>query len=102
MVINKNLSILALTNDTETDGTILIRNEDILISENKLLSTALNNFQGIIESIIPVPVGIEVQVNIGIKLYVKLSRESFEKLNLSLGKKVWISFKASSVKFIKN
>lgn len=102
MVVNDNISIFVLSDEIEGEGTILIRSEDIIISEHQLVSTALNNFHGTIEAINPTTIGIELSVNIGILLSIKISRDSFEKLNLIENKKVWISFKASAVKFLKN
>jgi len=81
-------------------GYLLIRNEDILLSAENFESSALNNFEGIVEDIYPVRNGEEVVVNIGIPLHAQVSRESAEKLGLQRGKTIWVHFKASAAKLI--
>ena len=81
-------------------GYILIRNEDILLSSAAFESSALNNFEGLITDLYPARSGMEVVVNIGILLHAQVSRESATKLELAQGHKVWVHFKASSVRLI--
>ncbi|MFH1320793.1 MAG: ABC transporter ATP-binding protein [Bacteroidota bacterium] len=100
--INDTIPISILTDEAEGDGYILIRSEDIIISGKKLESSATNNFKGVVIDIIPAKLGVEVFVEIGIKLSVLITKESSEKFNLSEGKNIWVSFKASAVKFLKN
>lgn len=83
-------------------GYLLIRNEDILLSEENFESSALNNFRGIIKDIFPVRNGIEIAVDIGIPLHAQVSLESAERLFLEIGKPVWVHFKASAAKLITN
>jgi molybdopterin-binding protein len=86
---------------TESDsGYILIRNEDILLSSTAFESSALNNFEGLVTDMYPSRTGMEVVIDIGITLHAQISRESALKLELSQGKKIWVHFKASSVKLI--
>jgi molybdopterin-binding protein len=40
-------------------------------------------------------------VDIGVKLAVIVTNQSLERFNLKEGKKVWLSFKASAVRFLK-
>ncbi|HNX44983.1 MAG TPA: ABC transporter ATP-binding protein [Bacteroidales bacterium] len=92
---------VVLNQETDAEeGFLLIRNEDILISEENFESSALNNFKGIVEDVYPLRYGMEVVVNIGIPLHVQVSRESAEKLRLVAGKPVWTHFKASSARLI--
>lgn len=86
---------------SETDsGYILVRNEDILLSTTTFESSALNNFEGLVTDMYPSRSGMEVVIDIGITLHAQISRESALKLELSQGKKIWVHFKASSVKLI--
>jgi molybdopterin-binding protein len=48
----------------------------------------------------PVGVGVEVIVDIGTEVAALITVESVEALELHCGKKVWVSFKASAVKYI--
>ena len=81
-------------------GYILIRNEDILLSSTTFESSALNNFEGLVTDMYPSRSGMEVVIDIGITLHAQISRESAVKLLLARGEKVWVHFKASSVKLI--
>lgn len=100
--IGENLEISLHTNDANINGHIVIDSENIFISEEKINSSAINNFWGTITDIFPTRLGIEVVVDIGVEFYVVVTKASSLKLELNTGKKIWISFKASSVKFIKN
>jgi len=87
------------SSDTDS-GYILIRNEDILLSATEFESSALNNFKGLITDMYPSRSGMEVVIDIGITLHAQISRESAIKLKLAQSEKVWVHFKASSVKLI--
>lgn len=87
--------------EPEGKGFILLRGEDIIISLTDLPTSATNQFKGIIEDISPSPFGFELQVNIGIKLFARITRESLQNLSLREGKEVWVSFKASNVRFVR-
>jgi len=45
--------------------------------------------------------GLDLLLNIGIDLYVQKSYQSIESVNLYIGKKIWISFEANSVSFLR-
>ncbi len=85
--------------ETES-GYILIRSEDILLSSTTFESSALNNFEGNVLDLYPSRSGMEVVIDIGITLHAQISHESALKLDLSQGEKIWVHFKASSVKLI--
>ena len=96
----KNIPV-AIGDSTEyNSGYILIRNEDILLSPTAFESSALNNFEGNVLDIYPSRSGMEIVIDIGITLHAQISNESAVKLELSQGKKIWVHFKASSVKLI--
>jgi molybdopterin-binding protein len=98
-IINNSIAFTLLTDKTKGKGNVLIKSQDIIISENKVESSACNNFKGIITDIIPAPLGIEIFTDIGIQLVALITTQSLKKLNLYKGKNIWISFKASCVKF---
>ena len=83
-------------------GYITIPGESITISEEKIQSSAVNNFQGIISEVYRTIRGLEVVVDVGIQMNVKISEYSFDQLHLKTGKQVWISIKASSVQFFRS
>jgi molybdate/tungstate transport system ATP-binding protein len=74
--------------------------QDIIISKQKMDSTAANNFEGEIVEILPWIGGCEVIVDFGIRLASQISSGSRKRLGLKEGQKVWVSFKAAAVKLL--
>jgi molybdopterin-binding protein len=93
---------LSSTEEINSDGYIIIPSEAIIISDEKLNSSAVNNFSGIIKDIYQTKSGLEIVVNIGIDITSKITNYSSDRLQFAIGKKVWVSFKASSITFVKN
>lgn len=91
---------IATTESVNTLGNIIINGENITIANELISSSAINVFKGTIKDIIPIKMGLEVIVDIGIDVAAQITSFSFDKLQLELGKEIWISFKASAVKFI--
>lgn len=96
------VSIKHLNNPKANNGYLIFRSEDIILSKQKNQSSALNNFHGKVLDHFPSANGIEILVDIKIKISAHISYDSMEKLNLSIGDNVWVSFKASAVKFIEH
>jgi len=95
------IKIFTLTGEeTDNEGYIIISGDAITISEEKLESSSVNNFYGSITDIFQTRIGLEIVVDIGLEIFVHITFHSYSKLQLYIGKKVWISFKASSVLFI--
>ncbi len=89
------------TEEPEGKGFVLLRGEDIFISLTDLPTSATNKFKGKIRDISPSIFGFEIQVDTGTLFYARITRESLQNLELREGKEVWISFKASNVKFVR-
>jgi ABC-type sugar transport system ATPase subunit len=94
------LPIRLLPPETGPEGFILIRSEDILLSNEPFESSATNNFEGTVTEIIPGIRGIEVVVDAGVTFNVLITVDSLYHLELTEHKKVWIHFKATAVRFI--
>ncbi len=77
---------------------LMIPGEDIIVSEQKLETSATNQYQGFIKEIITLNHGVELIISTGENFSVIVSKKSVHSLDLSRGKKVWISFKASAVR----
>ncbi len=92
--------VSVLTGEPEGAGYITVRGEDLIISEKRWESSAANSFPGRVIALEPARVGTEVLVDIGVTLSALVSKESVSNLQLEPGSKVWVSFKASAVKFI--
>jgi molybdopterin-binding protein len=94
------LPITLIPPETGPEGFILIRSEDILLSNGPFDSSATNNFEGTVTEIIPGIRGIEVVVSAGVMFHALITARSLLHLELTEGKKIWIHFKATAVRFI--
>ena len=65
-----------------------------------MLYEVITNFEGTVMDFFPCIHGIEVQIDIGIKITAHITHESVKALGLERGKKIWVSFKSTAVKFI--
>lgn len=100
-ILNNNVEVLLNEEfSTDNEGFIIVPSEDIIISEEKLDSSALNRFKGIIRKFFIHGNSLDVIIDIGVEFSVTITQKSQKALNLYPGKNVWLSFKASAVKFI--
>jgi len=99
--INSKLIIFLYTETESGEGFIKIRNKNIVLSDKKIEMSTQNTFKGKVLEIIPAHFGFEILIDIGVELSVLISKESLEKFNIQEEKYMWVSFKASSVKFYK-
>ncbi|MDP4280889.1 MAG: ABC transporter ATP-binding protein [Bacteroidota bacterium] len=99
-MISDNLSLHVSDNLEGEEGFVIIRSEDIILSNDRLDSSATNNLKGIVSEIIPSTHGIEIRVICGLQFSVMITRDSLNRLGLSEGKEIWMSMKASAVRFI--
>ena len=99
-LVEKTIPVRLIPPDTGPDGYILIRSEDIILSNDPFDSSATNNFEGTITEIIPGIRGTDVVVDIGIRLHALITDESLNRLELREGKQIWLHFKATAVRFI--
>jgi molybdopterin-binding protein len=74
-----------------------LRPEDILISKERLRSTARNSLQGTINHISHRGAIIYVTVSMPPDFVCLITRQSFEELELREGVRVWLTFKASAI-----
>jgi tungstate transport system ATP-binding protein len=88
------------TGATGQKVTIAIDPEDIILSEDRLSSSALNTFQGTITRAEETDGTLRLFVDIGVTLCAVLTRKSFVNMGLNIGKTVWITFKANAVKVL--
>ncbi len=98
------LSFSVLTECPSGPGSVMVRSEDVTITTTPSSTSARNNFQGPIVDIAPAGGGAEVMVDIGkgkpVEIAALVTKEAVSALGLSLGCKVWVSFKAAAAKFI--
>lgn len=100
-MIKNHPGIHVVTDETPGEGSIIIPASDIFLSNQKTETSARNQFKAQVCEVFPSLEGMEVIVDCGIKLAVLVSRSSVTEMNIVEGRDIWISFKASSVQFIK-
>ncbi len=98
--INNTLEIKVSNKDQLKNGKIIICGEEIILSNDRIESSAVNNFKGNIKQIIPYLTNYEIIVDIGVELSVVISEESLLKYQFNENKEVWVSFKSSAIKVI--
>lgn len=94
--------IFYIGNDEDSEGYVMISQQDIFLSAHPLETSAVNQAWGVVQEAYPAGGSMEVIINAGIDFVVQVSTNSFYKMELTPGKKVWLSFKASSARFLKN
>jgi len=96
-----NIKFYSTSTEKQGDGFVLIHSEDIIINTEMPHSSARNILKGEIIKIQKQKHGYEITVNVGVELYVQITKKSVFELDLHENKTVFISFKASAVKFLK-
>jgi len=96
--ISPNIKI-AVVSDSPAVNKIAIDPKDIIISLEKIESSAKNVFKGIIKKthLENGAVRVYVEIDNSIEFISLITKSSFDKMNLSLGAEVYIIFKAASV-----
>ncbi len=79
----------------------LIRPEEVTLALHKETSSARNTFAGRITRIFPLGPISRVEVACGFPLFSVVTKKSAEDLNLTAGKKVYATFKATAIHIIK-
>ncbi|MBS3771480.1 MAG: ATP-binding cassette domain-containing protein [Bacteroidales bacterium] len=96
--INDHTAFYVLDDKIQGEAILTLDAQNVIISRERLESTALNNFKGTILEIIPTHNGLEVVLDIGVKLAVMISHDSFNRLNMRKDMSVWAGFKASAIR----
>lgn len=99
VTIGEQIAINLLGN-ADDEGYITFPENGVSISKSTTDSSSQNVFVGKVIDIYPQRFGVEVVVDIGVNVYSLVTQESIQKLGFEIGSQVWVSFKASSVRFI--
>jgi len=94
--IGNDVNIVAVTRKTGRIS-IFISPDDIILSKNAFSSSARNSFEGSVIEIVDMNSVVKLRVDVGKFFTVHITRRSFEEMNINLGSKVFLTFKASSV-----
>jgi molybdopterin-binding protein len=98
-VIN-GIAIKLYTDSLSAEGFILINEDQIILSTELYQSSAQNNFTGKIVSYTKKPVGNEVEIDVGIRIFVHISDESLSRMAIKTGMQVAVTFKLAAVRFL--
>ncbi|OPY46528.1 MAG: Trehalose/maltose import ATP-binding protein MalK [Methanoregulaceae archaeon PtaU1.Bin222] len=86
-----------------TRVTVYMRPEDLVfLIEKDGKSSARNELQGTISRVTPIGPNVKVRVDAGVRLIAVITRRSYDELGLSLGSRVYASFKASAIHVVKS
>jgi len=99
MKIADNVEI-ALVTDKIGKATVTIPPEDIIVSKERFVSSAVNTFKGNIIKIENRQDVLKLSIDIGVKINTLITKLSFEKLGLNINSSVFITFKANCVKIL--
>lgn len=81
-------------------GYITVAAESIILSTERVISSAVNQFRGVVSDLFETHDGVEVVVDVeGVLFNVMITRESAQRLQLRPSSEVYIQFKAGSVRF---
>ena len=76
---------------------IAIKSDDVIVSSDKLLSSARNTFEGNVIDIKKNISTVDIIANIGIEMHASITYASLEEMKLSIGSKVWLTFKSTAI-----
>jgi molybdate/tungstate transport system ATP-binding protein len=95
------VSIKLNTKLESSAATVAIRPEDITITtESPAVSLDWNFFEGIVKEYTNLGPVVEVTLNVGLVLKALIGKQPFLELNLYEGKRVYVGFKAASVRIV--
>ncbi len=99
-IVSEKINIKLSSEVKSEKGWIVVRSEDIVISNDYHEFSSNNQFKGIITEMVPTVNGIEVIIDIGQKWAALVTNDSVARLKLKINNSVWISFKTVAVTFI--
>lgn len=80
--------------------TLFIRPEDIILSKERIMSSARNVFNGKITGITDLGTLVKIRVDVGLEFSVQITKRSFVEMQFNIGSYVFLTFKAGSVHVI--
>jgi len=99
VTIGQNLR-LHLSHGQSGPATIAIDPQDIILSNTPFSSSALNKVSGAITKLEEVNGSLRVFIDAGTQFCALITRRSYDNMGLNIGKKVWATFKANSIKVL--
>ena len=84
----------------EGSTTVDVRPEDIIVSREVMTSSARNNLLGKIVAVEEIEVIVRLRVDVGAIFTVQITRRSLVEMGFNVGQRVYLTFKASSVRLL--
>ncbi len=97
LVVSPELRIAVVT-DRDGEANALIPPEDIILSKEPFRSSARNVLRGVINRMEMDGETVRVCCDAGVEFISLITRKSFEKMELSIGSRLYLTFKTTSVK----
>jgi tungstate transport system ATP-binding protein len=88
---------IAMLPQRDSVSRIAIPPEDIIVSHKPISTSARNSFAGAIAQVTDEGDLVSLIVDVGEKLRVKITKRSFQEMQLNLGSPVYVTFKSSSL-----
>ncbi|NIA15730.1 MAG: ATP-binding cassette domain-containing protein [Nitrospiraceae bacterium] len=98
--ITHGLALHIATNAQPGPGSLILRSEDITLSQTRTDMSAQNSFLGTVVDIAPSARGVEVIIDIGVEVAALVTERAVEHFHLHCGQKIWAGFKATAARFI--
>jgi len=98
--VSEGVRFFLLSKADRGEGSVIIRSEDVTLSDGNVSTSARNTFTGVVTDIFPVRLGIEVIVDVGVKIAALVTRGSVKKLGLEPGRKIYASIKAGAIRYL--
>ncbi len=95
-----NISLWLYADDPQTEGFVCFPENAVILSINLPDNSAINTYHGKVTDIFQQKHGLEVWVDVGVPFAAMVTWESIDRLGISIGKEVWVSIKANSLRFI--
>lgn len=89
--------LINMPDNIEQAEQIAIDSKQIVVSQEKLDSSMQNSFSGKLIGMSEEDGKIKLNIDIGKEIHAIITHKALEKLRLSIGSEVWISFKSSSI-----
>lgn len=80
--------------------TVHVRPEDIILSKERITSSARNVFKGEVTDVSDFGGTVRLKVDAGKPFVVQITKRSFKEMELNIGSQVYLTFKASAVRII--
>ena len=91
-ISHNNLEFRLAGNSYPSEGLLILRSDDITISDDEQVSSSVNTFRGIIKEVLPSEYGIEITIDAGEIFYIDVSADTYKNRKLQELKEVWLSF----------